>query len=103
LTFKKLHGVISQKIKLFINTVVRTSNPTQEGKKINVVKEDKMAARRTAEAVVRMHHYSNSRVTLLFDVMVTIVTKLYRSFLGRNKVNFFNINAETRRALNSNT
>jgi hypothetical protein len=28
LTFTRLHGVISQKIKLFITTGVRTSNPT---------------------------------------------------------------------------
>jgi hypothetical protein len=27
-TFSVLHGIISQKIKLFITTVVRTSNPT---------------------------------------------------------------------------
>jgi hypothetical protein len=28
-TFDGLHGVISQKIELFITTAVRTSNPTQ--------------------------------------------------------------------------
>jgi hypothetical protein len=100
LTFNELHGEIFQKIKLFINTAVRTSIPEKEEN--NVVQEDKMAARRRTEAVVRLHHYTNSRDTLLFDLVVAIVTKLYRSFLGGTKVNFFNINAETRRALISN-
>jgi hypothetical protein len=31
LTFKGLHGVISQEIELFITTAVRTSNPTTMG------------------------------------------------------------------------
>jgi hypothetical protein len=30
LTFNRLHGAISQKIELFINTVVRTSESTKE-------------------------------------------------------------------------